>query len=305
MTSNFKSTTAVIGSGSMVGSRYIDLVEKNYQLIKSDLKSDVPMDITDENSVADFFKKTDFDNVILFSAFTNVDAAEQQRGDKEGIAYKINVEGPINIAEKCQELGKKLIFISTDFVFDGTEGPYDEASNPGPDLEKVSWYGITKMEAEKAVAREYPDAIIVRIAYPYRGKFEGKDDFFKKTLKMFKDGKLYPMFKDQELTPTFIDDLAIALPLLLEKKQTGTFHIASLKVTTPYDVIKKLIEKVGGDPSVVKAGSIVEFLSTPGATPRPIKGGLSSKKIQELGFIPTSWDDGIEEVFKQSEGELI
>ncbi len=289
----------------MVGSRFCDLVESDFDLIKADLQGQNPLDITDVKSVNNFFQSHNFDWAILFSGYTDVDGAQQQKNDKNGTCWKINVEGVQNIVNATKKFGRKLIFISTDFIFDGQNGPYGEETATKIDDFKISWYGITKIEGENIVRSNLPDSIILRIAYPYRGRFEGKEDIVKKFLKLYMDKKLYPVFTDQIFTPTFIDDLASAIKLLIAKKARGVFHIASPKTVTQFDFAREIIEVFGGDPSVVSKGSIVEFLKNPGATPRPIKGGLKTGKIQALGFTPTSWDRGIEIISEQSKGKLI
>src|SRR3990167_6166460 len=229
MTSVFspKVTCAVIGASSMVASRFCDLSKNHLNLIKGDLNGKIPIDITQEKSVSDFFKNHKFDWILLFSAFTDVDGAERQRNDKSGLCWKINVEGVKNVVSECQKRKKSLLFISTDFVFDGSDGPYGEDSPVGPDLDKVSWYGITKLEAEKLICENLSIYIILRISYPYRGPFMEKDDQIKRILRLFNAGNLYPMFYDQIITPTFVDDVAPAISLLLKKRASGIFHIAS------------------------------------------------------------------------------
>src|SRR3990167_9852750 len=103
-----KVTCAVIGASSMVGSRFCDLAQDQLNLIKADLRSQVPVDITQKKSVSDFFNNYDFDWVLLFSAFTDVDEAEKQRGSKSGLCWKINVEGVKNVAAECKKNKKNL-----------------------------------------------------------------------------------------------------------------------------------------------------------------------------------------------------
>lgn len=296
---------AVIGAGSMVGSRFCDLTRGELTLIESDVSGQNAIDITSEKSVEEFFKDHDFGSLILFSGYTDVDGAEAQRGDKSGICWKINVNGVENIVRACKKYNRKLIFISTEFVFDGTNGPYSEDDKVGEDLDKISWYGITKMEGEKIIESSLKDSLILRITYPYRGKYEKKDDIFKRILKLAKEGKLYPMFGDQKTTPTFIDDIPKAFELILTKNQKGIFHIASPKIASWYEIARLLLKTFGLDPNSVEKGSLKEFLKSKGRTPRPINGGFNVSKIVNLGFTPTSWDEGIKIIFEQSKGKLI
>jgi len=296
---------AVVGSLSMVGSRFCELSSGSFSLIKTDLKGDISIDITQGDSVNVFFKNHDFEWLILFSAFTDVDGAEKQRGDKNGLCYLVNVGGTANVVDACKSSNRKLIFISTDFVFDGSAGPYHEDDPTGPDLKKVSWYGLTKIEAENYIRENLANFLILRIAYPYRGRFTAKDDIAKRILRLYLKNQLYPMFSDQVITPTFIDDLFPAVKLLISSGQEGIFHLVSSRPTTPFEFAKDTVKIFGGNPNKVKSASIIEFLKNPANTPRSINGGLKVDKIKALGFKPTDWQEGIKIIYKQSAGKLI
>lgn len=296
---------AVIGAGSMVGSRFCELTKGEFSLIEADISGQNPVDITSRDSVEDFFHRNEFGSVILFSAYTDVEGAEAQRGDNNGICWKINVIGVKNIVLACKKFNRKLIFISTDFVFDGKNGPYDEDKPIGKNLKDISWYGITKIEGEKYIQKNLKDAIILRIAYPFRGRFEKKDDVLKRILKLAFENKLYPMFADQKITPTFIDDLPHAFKEIIKKEGSGIFHVTSPKITTQYELAKKLLSIFGLKNAKVEKGSLVDFLKSGNRTPRPINGGLKNSKITNLGFTPTAWDEGIKKVYEQTGGDLI
>ncbi len=288
----------------MVGSRFCDLT-KNIKLIKADLNGELKVDLTKPDSLQVFFKENEFHAVILFSAFTDVDQAEIQRGDTRGIAWKINVDGVKNIVDLCKSTKRKLIFISTDFVFDGQKGPYSEDQEKAKDSENVSWYGFTKIKAEQFIEENITDYLIVRISYPYRGPFKEKEDFAKQILKKYQENSLYPMFFDQKLTPTFVDDLAAVIDFLLKNDLKGIYHVASPKVTTPYEFALKLLNKFVGKTLYLKKGSIKDILGGSKATPRPIFGGLKTDKIRQLGLLPTPFDLGIDKIYDQSNGKLI
>ena len=305
LVSSPNTTCAVIGSSSMVASRFCDLSKNHFNLVEGDLSGKIAVDITQEKSVSDFFKNHKFDWILLFSAFTDVDEAEEQRDSKSGLCWKINVEGVKNVVAECKKNKKNLLFISTDFVFDGTGGPYDEDSPQGGDLNKVSWYGITKLEAEKLICENLKTFIILRIAYPYRARFEAKDDLVKKVLRLYESDNLYPMFYDQTITPTFIDDIAPAVSFLINKKESGIYHLASPRATNQFEFAKKVLEIFKKDANKVKKASIADFLKNSSSTPRPIKGGLKVEKLKKLGFVPTDWEKGLEIVHLQSNGRLI
>lgn len=298
-----KNKVAVIGASSMVGSRFCEL--SKLQLLKADLNGEHSVDITNYDSTLNFFESNKFNFVLLLSAFTDVDEAEKQRSNKEGTCWQINVSGVKNVINACKTFKTKLIFISTDFVFDGSNGPYKEEDEVGPDLSKVSWYGITKIEAEKNVTSFLDDFIIIRISYPYRARFEKKDDFAKQILRRYDQNDLYPLFSDQVITPTFIDDVAPCIDLLISKNAIGTFHLASPIPVSPYEFGYELVKVFGRDPKAIEKGNLGHMLEKSDITPRPLVGGMKTQKIEGLGFIPTVWKQGIKNLFEQSKGQLI
>jgi len=292
---------AIIGASSMIAVQSIKQLEqeKDVQIIKADLGGENPIDLTNNQSVETFFKDHDFDWAILFSAYTDVNGAEKQRDDKQGICWKINVDGVRNISNACKKYNRKLFFFSTDFVFDGTGGPYKEEAKVGPDFEKVSWYGITKIEAEKIIQQNLKaeDFIILRISYPYSGVDTGKEDLVLRTLHYFqKEGKIYPMYDDQKITPTFIADIEPAIISLVKSGASGIYHLASATTTTQYEFAKKMLEHATGMSVEIEKGSLKEALTQPGSTPRPLNGGLLVDKLKTKGVSITNWDKGIQEI---------
>lgn len=288
----------------MVGSRFCEL-QNSFSLTQADLNGQIALDITNKESILNFFSSYDFDIVVLFSAFTGVDAAERQRNDKTGLAWKINVDGLKSTVDACQKYHKKLVFISTDFVFDGVNGPYSESAPRAMNADRVSWYGITKIKGEEEIEKTLQDYLIVRISYPYRSEFKGKNDFARSILEKYDIGKLHPMFTDQLFTPTFADDVAPALKLLIDGNHNGIYHIASPKTTSPYEFARYLLLKFQKGSDSLKSSSLVEFLKKTGSTPRPVKGGLKTEKIEELGYLPTSWQRGIDNMYIQLHSALI
>ena len=290
------------GADGLVGSRFTDLYHKDTQFITPKIEE---LDITDKAALGSFFEenKSDFEAVINFAAITDVDAAEKERGNEKGLTWKVNVEGPKNIAEQARKYGKYLIQISTDFVFPGTEaqpGPTAEDANPPQTPDSLGWYGWTKLQGEVEIGKIDADHSILRITYPFRAHYPPKIDFARNILELYDEGKLYPMFSDQKMTPSFCDEIAKVLYLLVEEKPEGIFHAASADVTTPFDFAGYLLEKARGVKEIVKEGSMAEFLSAPGKTPRPRLGGLKVEKTeQELGIKFMTWKEAVDELIKQ------
>lgn len=165
---------AIIGSTGLVGSRVAEILSDKHQI--TELNSSNGFDITDKTSVS-ILQDTDSEIVILLAAKANVDGCEKDKvKGKDGAAWKINVEGAQNVGDICQATGKKLIYISTDFVFDG-EMPVGESYNEEDATHAINWYGETKLEGENAIQSISTPWTIVRIAYPYRAEFEEKKRF--------------------------------------------------------------------------------------------------------------------------------
>lgn len=285
----------------MVASRVIDLLSKDFEITSLDEKT---LDITDNAAVASYFEKNKYDAVVNFAAFTNVDAAEADKGNEEGLTYKLNVIGPKNLAEYCNENNMFLVHISTDFVFSGTEeepGPYSEDADLPETPNNIGWYGWTKNRAELMLANTSNKYAIIRYGYPFRAApFDLKGDWARNLIKLYNEHKLYPLFDDQIQSVLFIDDLAEPLAKIINGELTGIFHIASADTVTPYDIGAYLLEKYTDSPVELQKGSMTEFLQAPGRTPRPRLGGLKVEKTEEkLGLKFKNWRQMVDEFVAQ------
>lgn len=293
--------TLVIGASGMVASRFVDLAKDKLEITPVDEKI---VDITSREAIQTFFDKNTFDSVINFAAFTNVDAAESERNDKEGLVWRLNVDGPKNLAEVCSQKNIFLIHISTDFVFPGTDsypGPYGESSRLPETSEGMGWYGWTKNRAEFEIRNLGVRNAIVRYGYPFRAaQFDLKKDWARNLINLYNEHKLYPLFEDQVQSIIFIDDLVDPLIKIVEEELGGIFHIASTDTGSPYEIGSYLLGKYAGIPVVLEKGSMVEFLKTPGRTPRPRLGGLhnlNTRKVLSMKF--KTWHEMIDEFVLQ------
>lgn len=233
----------VTGASGLVGSRFVELYKSKYKFITPEYPE---FDITDSIKTKAFIQKTSPDVLINFAAFTDVSLAEGQRNDKNGSCWKINVEGTRNLVEAVSAK-THFIQISTDMVFSGSEekpGPYKEDDELELDSSKVTWYGFTKGQAEREVTRESKNLTILRFIYPVCAHYPQKLDYLRKPLSLFDQGKLYPMFDDQQISITFIDEIAETLGKIIDGNKTGIFHASSRDVSTPFELISYLLEKV-------------------------------------------------------------
>ncbi len=236
---------AITGSTGLIGSRIIELVGQDLDFLEI-LQNDT--DITDRESVWNFLKDKNYDILLHLAGYTNVDGAEKE----QDLAYKVNVEGTRNIFEAVQKQKKKLIYISTDFVFDGTNPPYDEKSTPNP----LGVYAKTKYEGEKLLNG---NAMIVRIAYPYRAAYEPRKDFVRSLKSLLEQGKELQMITDASITPTFIDDIAYGLKHLINDYSPQVFHVVGATTLSPFNAAILIAQTFHLDESLVKPTTFAQY----------------------------------------------
>ena len=188
-----------------------ELAKRGYEGIGVDVEE---MDITDAEAVEKVMRKANADKVVHCAAWTAVDAAE----DQEEICRKVNAQGTENIARMCKELDLPMIYLSTDYVFDG-EGtrPWE----PDDERHPLNVYGQTKYEGELAVEKYLDKYYIVRIAWVFG--LNGKN-FIKTMLNLAKTHDTLTVVDDQTGSPTYTYDLARLLVDMLETDNYGRYH---------------------------------------------------------------------------------
>lgn len=246
----------LFGGNGLVGSRFIELFSKTFE-IKSPTAEEV--DILNKESIQSIVLEFNPDVIINFAAYTNVEEAENQVDDQNGICYRVNVLGVKNISEVCKDLGKYLIHISTDYVFDGQKDlPYTEEDQPNP----INWYGRTKFLAEQEVKKAGGKNCIVRISMPYRAKYELKRDIARFFLGELREGKEVRGIDDQSTTPTFIDNIARALSEIIKNRVEGIYHVAAKSQVSVFEFAKTIAKTFSLDVSLVKSVSLAEYAAS-------------------------------------------
>lgn len=269
---------AITGSTGMVGSRIQELLYHDFQFIP--LLHD-QVDITDKKQVKNFMESLEFDIFLHVSAYTNVDGAEREKEK----AYALNVEATRNVYQETQKKRKKFIYISTDFVFDGTNPPYTETSKPHP----LGIYAQTKYSGEQLVKDE---AMIVRISYPYRSSFEKKSDFVRSIYRLLKQGKKINMIADSAITPTYIDNIAESLSYLMKNFSPEIFHIVGATSMSPYEAALIIAKRFNFDTTLIEKTTFESF--SKGRAPRPQYSVVKSVKNDFTKMIGLA--DGIEKL---------
>lgn len=266
----------VLGTGlsGLVGSRIVALLSSEYTFSNLDLSEGV--DILDKQSIYNKIQSSSSDCVLHLAAFTDVNAAQEQNGDKTGSAWQVNVVGTQNIVEVCKELNKHLIHLSTGYVFDGHKS---EAYTETDEMNPTDWYSVTKAEAEKVIEKLLPESTIVRINFPYRTDEFTKRDIWHKMADALQAGKTGPFFADHFFTLTPIEWLAEVLHWAIETKPAGVFHATSDKVYTDFTLAQEIATSLGVDPSTLQKGSLETFNKT-AARPYQPSLILSNRKLQ-------------------------
>lgn len=249
------------------------------------------LDITDAEAVRESFLRAQPDAVIHCAAWTAVDAAEEtENRDK---VRAINAGGTRHIAQICRELGCKLMYISTDYVFDGQgEDPWQPDCK---DFAPLNVYGQTKLEGELAVRELLEKYFIVRIAWVFG--LSGKN-FIRTMLRLGQTHPTLRVVNDQVGTPTYTLDLARLLVDMIETDKYGTYHATNEGgYISWYDFACEIFRQAGL-PVTVQPVTTAEYgLST---AARPFNSRLDKAKLVENGFVPLpDWRDALKRYLKE------
>jgi len=216
------------------------------------------------------------DFIIHTGAFTNVDLSEKLRED----AWKINVKGVEYIAEAARAIDAHIIHISTDYIFDGKDGPYSENAKPNP----VGYYGRTKLASENALRISGTFFTILRTNVLYGIAPNSRPDFVRWVINSLEKNDKIRIVKDQINNPTFIDDLVQGINKIIEFKKTGTYNIGGKEFLSRLDFTFQIAEYFNLDKNLINPIT-TEELKQPAK--RPLKSGLLILKAEtELGYKP-------------------
>jgi dTDP-4-dehydrorhamnose reductase len=279
------------GLQGLLGSRISDLLSSSYTF--ENISRTTGVDITDVTQVRQAIKQSNADVILHLAAKTDVDGCEDDKmlGEK-GQAWRVNVEGTKNIAQACEENKKKLVYISTDFVFDGEKEFYTEEDAPHP----INWYATTKYEGEKIVQQLTIPWVICRIAYPYRAIFL-KNDFVRAVKTRLENQDKVTMVTNHIMTPTFIDDIAYAIKVILQKEAVGIYHIVGSTYLSPFEAAETIAHIFTLNTSLISQTTREAFFQ--GRAPRPFRLALKNDKIQRLGLKMKTFPEGLEAIKKQ------
>ncbi len=254
----------------------------------------LPMDITDRDQVLDIMDQVRPDAVIHGAAMTDVDKCEL---DKEN-CWAQNVTATEYIVEACRAVGAFLCHVSTDFIFDGADGPYSEEAEGNP----ISFYGWSKYAAEKVVMRSGSGRAagagvplrwgIARTVLVYGIAHDmSRSNIILWVKKSLEEGKTIRVVTDQFRSPTLAEDLAMGCALIARKQAEGIFNISGKEVLTPHEMALQTAHFFGLDTSLIQEATAATFTQTARRPPRT--GFIISKAQTQLGYAPRSFAEGI------------
>lgn len=227
------------------------------------------LDITDPAAISSLFAELKPEAVVHTAAFTAVDACETQRD----LSWRVNVDGSANVALGAAEVGARLVHVSTEYVFDGANGPYTEDDLPNP----ISHYGRTKLESEKAVKERCRDWVIGRTTVLFGDAPNVRPSFVRWLVDSLREGKEVRIVDDQISSPTLAENLAEMLLALLDSGKTGTYNTVGDSILDRYSFSTMIARVYGLDAGPVRRVKTSD-LNQP--APRPLKAGLIMEKFK-------------------------
>jgi dTDP-4-dehydrorhamnose reductase len=287
----------VIGASGLVGSTFVKYASKNFELHLVNHKTSFSfknfpvsfVDLTKKKSgITDLIHDFKPDFVVNTVAYPNVDFCETN----QELANILHVESTHEISDACNRIGSRMIYFSTDAVFDGIKSKkYVEEDPTNP----LSYYGKTKLKAEK-ILLETNSHIVIRTTVIYGWHLKSR--FTNWVLDSLKSSKPVSAFTDQHNTPTLIDDLVKSMLKFFEKDIHGLYHAVGKTCLSRYEFSLKLAKKFGYDekliiPTISKDKNQI--------APRPLNGCLDNSKLEnEIDFQFSDINSGIEQIFQQS-----
>lgn len=300
----------VVGGGGQLGSKLVEQASKTHEVYASYVSREprlrkerkVILDKRDKTKVDETLARLVPEVVIDTAALHNVDYCESHQAE----AWAINVEGSKNLAEAAMKIGAKIVYISTDYVFDGAKGNYTERDAPNP----ISYYGVTKTEAEKAVAAANKNHLIIRPALVYSwvnlssstASASGKPlNFAMWAVQKLSNAEPIKIVDDQFASPTLADSLAGTVLHAIERELTGLYHIAGKDRMNRYQFTQKLAEHLHLDKKLITPTKSADLKQV---AKRPLDSSLNVEKIEHDLKTPMPHIDQSIEIFARQAREM-
>ncbi len=274
----------ITGASGQLGRSIIEELQPHFNILSTDLIITdhtlsacpvVEMDIGNKAAVQQVVRKYEPDVLIHLAALTNVDGCER---DKEE-AWNVNVRGTEHLLDAIGGSDARIVFVSTDYVFDGVNGPYAEDAVPSP----INYYGKTKLAAENEVRGGRNSWVILRTNVLY-GAGKSSASFVRWVTESLKMGNQISVVDDQYANPTWTGALAEAIKLLIVLNSEGLFHYGGSDFISRHQFAHKIAEIYNLDKSLIKKITTEELDQL---AKRPMQSGLTTDKIEDTVGIRT------------------
>jgi dTDP-4-dehydrorhamnose reductase len=267
----------IIGATGFVGSRWALAAQRAFDVFRAarqprDAPGSLPIDVADADSVRAAFEQVRPEFVTHLAALSDIDRCERERE----LAERINCQGAIHVATQCARFGARLLYTSTDAVFDGTRHSYEEHDPPWP----VNWYGQTKVRAERSITELAPSAAIVRLSLVLgTSALPGGNSYMQKVMGNLKAGNpiISPTFEFRN--PIDVETLCeFLLELAPRRDATGVFHLGASDKISRYDLARAIAQRLGHDPSLI----VAQREPVHGRAPRGQDDFLVTRRVREF-----------------------
>jgi dTDP-4-dehydrorhamnose reductase len=266
----------VTGGSGLLGSKLVPLLDTKYEvypiynLNQINHKNAIKVNILDFNQIEKNIIDINPDVIIHAAAMSNVDQCER---DPE-LAFQINTDSTINILKSALNTGSHLVFLSTDYVFNGEKGDYTEYDQPDP----INVYGKTKYMSEQAITGSGIEYTIVRTSVMYGSTAgSGKINYVLWVIKRLTENNPISIITDQTVSPTYNMNLANMLAETVERKLTGIYNLSGATQINRYDFTQKIVEQFELNPELVIPTTTDKMLWT---AKRPKNSSLNTKKAR-------------------------
>jgi dTDP-4-dehydrorhamnose reductase len=286
----------VTGASGLLGSKIVELASEDYEVTplyntKQLHHNSLKLDITDQKRVLNLFNELKPKIVIHTASETNVDKCETEKEH----AWKINVEGTRNIALACSKANAKIVYISTDYVFDGKKGFYIEEDKPNP----INYYGVTKLKGENQVIQHCKNYAILRTSVLY-GWHPWKQNFATWVINELKQNKEITVVEDHYNTPTLADNLAEMAIEAIPKDLQGVYHACGSERIGRYEFARQIARAFDLNQNLIRPIKMEQL--TAWIAKRPRDSSLNTNKIRsQLETKPLNITEGLDRMKKEAE----
>ena len=296
-----KMKVMVFGANGLVGQKLIKEMNSSYEIIAVGKGTKTfngekeieyhQADITDSARVNELLRKIEPGVVVNAAAYTDVDGCE---ANKEK-CWKVNVEGVENIARVARLINTKLIHISTDYVFDGKNGPYPEDYQPSP----TTYYGKAKLASETVVIGSNTRYAIIRTNVVYGKAYPAKASFVRWVTDELSAGRRINVVNDQFNNPTYANDLAACILRIIQLDAEGLYNYAGADYLNRFEFAQKIAEKFGYSPNLILP---IKTKDLGQLAKRPQNGGLKTEKARDrLGLKILGINHGLEMMLQETD----